>query len=387
MLDYGVIPIADALSKSAHDHQHQAPLALHYCHPCSLLQLGSHLEPRSIFNNRYPYFSSAINSLVERMQQLATQLVHTYELDSDSRVVEIASNDGYLLQHFTALGIPVQGIEPSQRQSELAKKNGIQTECVFFNSKVSAQLKDTHGSADLIIANNVVAHVPEVSDFISAIASLLKDSGTAVFEFHYAVRMIEDCQFDTLYHQHIYYYTLSSFTRLLGRHGLSVSSVEPIESYGGSLRVHANRPSQADNSVQNMLESEASLFEASTLEQFAKHAKEKSLAIRAAILQIKDNGKHIVGYGAAAKSSTLLGVCDIGSQHLDYVVDQNPHKHGLFMPASSLQIHPVSMLESNTPDYILILAWNYAEEIMQQLAWFKAQGGHFIVPSPTLAIH
>ena len=382
IVNYGLTPIADMLAENANNTKFQAPLALHLCEQCYLLQLSCHLDAKHIFDQNYPYFSSSINSLVERMQHLAVQLVKRYQLDKDSQIIEIASNDGYLLQHFQAQGINVVGIEPSERQAAISNEKNITTECVFFNSESSNELLNKHGAADLIVANNVVAHIADVNDFLTGIELLLKESGTAVFEFHYAAKMLAECQFDTLYHQHIFYYTLGSFQQLVENANMTVNHVEQISSYGGSLRVHVGKQSVTDSSVDKFLKQEhtSGLSQISIYVDFAANAKRCSDELKRQVNQLNKQGKSIVGYGAAAKATTLLSVCGIADQ-LDYIVDKNTKKHGYYMPGSALQIKPVEYLKKDLPDYILILAWNYADEIKQQLDWFTEQGGRLIVGS------
>jgi predicted TPR repeat methyltransferase len=386
ILNLGVTPVGDALSLSPNDTRFQAPLALHQCKPCELLQLGSHLLPEAIFNQDYPYFSSTIESLVERARVLVNRLIDEYRLTEKSTVVEIASNDGYLLQHFKTQGIQVHGVEPSARQANIALEKDISTDCTFFDSGCAEAMVAQSGMVDMIIANNVIAHVPEVEDFLNGVAILLKDNGVAIFEFHHASSMVEKNQFDTLYHQHIFYYSLTSFKRLVARCGLYVTKVDEIVAYGGSLQVHVAKSPAESEVVDRICKTENTVLSEEALAQFANVAREQSEALYAHIVELRKQGKRIVGYGAAAKSSTLLSVAGLGSEHLDYVVDQNQHKQGLFLPGTALKVYAVNELLSDPSDYLLIMAWNYADEIMEQLDWFRRRGGHFIIPSPTLEV-
>lgn len=386
ILDLANVPIGDALSETPLDQTKQAPLALHQCSDCGLLQLGSHIVATDIFNQQYPYFSSSIPSLVERMRLLAAELKAEYRLDSQSKVIEIASNDGYLLQHFAALGVSTLGIEPCDRQVSLARRKGIATEHAFFTEALAQSIRLSGGTADLLIANNVLAHVNEINDFIRGVSVLIGNEGKAVFEFHHALSLIRLEQFDTLYHQHIFYYSLTTFEDVLRPHGLAVNRVERISSYGGSLRVHVSHRPHSDNSVLKLRELEADQLTPAALHNFSTSAQQNALALRELLYTLKGRGDRIVGYGAAAKASTLLSSANIDNELLDYMVDKNAYKHGMYMPSTALKIYSLEKLKQNPPDWILVFAWNYADEIMHELGWFADAGGRFIVPSPKLAV-
>jgi len=393
IVDYGETPIADVLLESVDQRAAVAPLSLAFCKPCKLLQLGTSVTPESVYNQAYPYFSSAITSLVSRMKDLADELCAAYHLDQHSKIMEIASNDGYLLQHFKTKGITPLGIEPAERQADVAQQYGIETLTEFFDQQLAKKIIDERGLFDLIIANNVIAHIPDINGTLNSIASLLNTNGMAVFEFHDAGAMINLTQFDTIYHQHIFYFTFSSFEPLLNAAGLSAHKVESISAYGGALRVHAclstsDHCLSVDKSVeqQRLKETTEKLGEHSTYTNFAQRVEENKAKLSQYITWLKSHGKRIVAYGAAAKACTLATVCNLDEQHIDYFVDQNPIKHGLFMPGNTLPIFPVNKLIEDRPDYLLILAWNYADEVMQALNWYCEQGGRFIIPIPEVRV-
>ena len=386
LLDLGMIPVGDALSSTPDNSENRAPLVLHHCPMCSLLQLQHHLKPSRIFNQTYPYFSSSIDSLVTRMDDLAAQLIAEYQPDPDRPIVEIASNDGYFLSHLARRGYRTLGIEPCVTQADIASAKGVPTIKSFFNRALVQQIMAEHGKIQLIVANNVVAHVPDIHDFLAGIAMLLEPNGTAVVEFHHALPMIGERQFDTLYHQHIFYYSLTTFSQILVSHALHVNRVERIAAYGGSLRVHFSHCVQADPSVQALIDTELATLTKATISQFAASFYTEPQALNQLVSEIHLQGKRVAGYGAAAKASTLLAITELDLPKLAYIVDQNPAKHGLFMPATGLRIEPVERLKRQPVDYLIIFAWNYADEIMSDLAWFRAQGGRFVLPHPTLRI-
>ncbi|GHA18712.1 SAM-dependent methyltransferase [Arenicella chitinivorans] len=386
LLDLGMIPVGDALSSSPHDMTSQAPLVVHYCDACLLLQLEYHLIPERIFNHQYPYFSSNIASLVARMGDLAAQLIAEYAPDVARPVVEIASNDGYFLQHLKHHGYRTLGIEPCTPQADIAIAKGVPTINAFFTRALAQQILAKHGKLHLIVANNVVAHVPDIHDLLAGIGLLLDANGTAVVEFHHALPMLGQRQFDTLYHQHIFYYSLTSFKGLLANHGLHVNKVEQIEAYGGSLRIHFGHQPRQDDSVRTLLDVENMLLKQASITQFAASFYAAPRALKQLVESLHHQGKKIAGYGAAAKASTLLAISELDAPQLSYVLDKNPAKHGLFMPASGLRIESIDMLRNAPVDYLIVFAWNYADEIMAELAWFRAQGGRFVLPHPSLRV-
>lgn len=393
VLDYGTTPIADVLLDCAEQTSILAPLSLIYCEDCNLLQLGESVSPSSVYNQAYPYFSSAIASLVARMKTLAYELMRDYNLDQTSKVIEIASNDGYLLKHFKDQGLTPLGVEPAERQANAARQLGIETIGDFFDQALAEKIVQQKGLFDLVLANNVIAHVPDITQVLGAIASLLKGDGVAVFEFHDAGELLDKAQFDTIYHQHIFYFTLTSFEPLLKKAGLFVHKVETVDAYGGALRIHTSASAESANqrldpsvAQQRKKEANAKLAEFSTYADFAQRCEKNKIALKQFIDELKQQGKTVAAYGAAAKACTLLSVCGLGKKHIEYLLDQNSNKHNLFMSGSALPIFPVEKLAQNPPDFLLILAWNYADEIIQQLNWYCDLGGQFIIPIPELTI-
>ena len=387
-MDFGVSPIADSLWDTAQQASHSLPLVVHWCKRCLVLQLAGHIAPDALFSNDYPYFSSKIDTLVNRVAALVDELVADYQLDSTSRVVEIASNDGYLLQHFNQYEVNVLGIEPGIAQAAVARDKGIVTENVFFNSSQSRRIASAYGHADMVIANNVIAHVPEANDFVAGIVNLLNDHGVAVFEFHYAMDMLANLEYDTIYHQHIFYYSLHAFQNLLNRNGLFICEVEKIKSYGSSLRVLAKKFPQTKASVTSLLDREKKLGvdQLEIYQAFSRQAHSHAEALKALIIELVDKGNNISGYGAPAKATTLLSVCHLDFRHIPYVVDGNPHKQGKWLPGVNIPIYPPEHLRVERPDYVIIFAWNYAEEIIDSLAWFRQLGGKIITPIPQVKI-
>ena len=393
VLDYGSTPIADVLLDCAEQTSIYAPLSLIYCKDCNLLQLGESVSPSSVYNYAYPYFSSAIASLLARMKTLADELIRNYSLDQTSKVIEIASNDGYLLKHFKDQGLTPLGVEPAERQANAARQLGIETIGDFFDQPLAEKIIRQKGLFDLVLANNVIAHIPDITQVLDAIASLLKTDGVAVFEFHDAGELLDKAQFDTIYHQHIFYFTLTSFEPLLKTAGLFVHKVETVDAYGGALRIHASANAEIANqrldlsvAQQREKEANAKIAEFSTYTDFAQRCERNKIALKQFIDELRQQGKSVAAYGAAAKACTLLNVCELGTQHIEYLLDQNTNKHHLFMSGNALPIFPVERLAQNPPDYLLILAWNYADEIMQQLNWYCDLGGQFIIPIPELTI-
>jgi 2-polyprenyl-3-methyl-5-hydroxy-6-metoxy-1,4-benzoquinol methylase len=363
------------------------PLRAFVCDRCWLVQLQDVVEREVHFNAEYPYFSSFSSTWLDHARRFADFAVERFKLDRQSRVVEIASNDGYLLQHFVKRGIPSIGIDPAANCAEAARKCGVETLVAFFGSTFAEQLRASHGPADLIVANNVLAHVPDLSDFVVGVSALLKPHGVATFEFPHLLELIARNEFDTIYHEHYSYLSLLAVEPLFARHGLKVIDAERLPTHGHSLRLYV-MPSAAASGRSAALEQLAQDERAAGLDQLAVHSKfsDRAKATKRLLLKLlislKKEGKTIVGYGAPAKGTTLLNYCGIGTDFLDFTVDRNPAKQGRLVPGTGIPIRAPEAIRAAKPDYVLILPWNIAEEIMADLAEIKTWGGRFIVPIP-----
>ncbi len=386
VLDLGLMPLSDGLQEAGFDRdsEDRYPLTLVRCDSCSLLQILETVEPSILFGDDYPYFSSFSDALVEHSRLNVEAIIERCELDEDSLVVEIASNDGYLLQWFVKNGIPVLGIDPAPGPANAAVERGIPTICEFFVPELADRLVAEGRRADVIIGNNVLAHVPDQNALVAAMATLLSPGGTIVMEFPYARDLIEHGEFDTIYHEHGCYFSVTSVRDLFRRHGLDLVRVEHLSIHGGSLRVFFERGGTVEPVVGKYLDSEAreGMLDREYYERFAERAAEVRTDLRALLDRLIGEGNRIAGYAAAAKGAILLNYCGIGHEQIEYIVDRNTHKHGLEMPGVPIPIVGVERLADDPPDYLLVLAWNFKDEIMRQQSDFADQGGKFIIPIP-----
>ena len=363
------------------------PLHVRTCSSCWLAQLPSFVPPEEIFTD-YAYFSAFSDSWVEHARAYVQAISTRLGLTSDSLVVELASNDGYLLQHFLPLGVPVLGIDPAANVAEAAEARGVPTLVDFFDTTLAERLAAEGRLADLIIGNNVLAQVPDLNDFVRGISVLLAPGGTGTFEFPHLARLLEGLQYDTIYHEHYSYFSLSTISAVFAAQGLAVVDVEELASHGGSLRVHVAHESAQrtpSTAVADVLarEDAEGLRDPDRYRRFAEDVKESKRALLELLIAYKRDGKRIAGYGAPGKGNTLLNYCGIGTDFLDYTVDRNTYKHGRFTPGTQIPILPVEHIAETRPDVIVILPWNLAREISAQLAYTADWGAKLVVPVPT----
>ena len=363
------------------------PLHAFVCGACFLVQILDYVCPHDIFSE-YAYFSSYSESWLAHARSYVDMIKHRLALGNRHQVVEIASNDGYLLQYFNEMGIPAIGIEPAANVAEAALQKGVTTIVKFFGEQTAVELASQGKKADLIIGNNVLAHVPDINDFVSGLAFLLKPDGVITMEFPHLLRLLDGNQFDTIYHEHFSYLSLSAVERIFTHHGLALFEVEELPTHGGSLRIyacHQSAPGKSINrSVLNMKqkESDAGMFRMETYTRFQEKVIATKYNLLKMLIDFKEAGKQIAGYGAAGKGNTLLKYCGIRTDFLDYTVDRNPYKQGSFLPGSRIPVYTPDKIRETRPDYLLILPWNLKKEIMAQNTFIREWGGQFIVPIP-----
>jgi len=396
VLSLGRTPLANALltAEQLTEPELTYPLDLAFCPNCALLQITETVPPEKLFRD-YFYLSSFSDTMLAHAKKLVAQLLASRKLGPDSLVIEIASNDGYLLQYYKQASIPILGIEPAANIARVAEEErGVPTVCEFFGETLAWRLKEQGRCADIIHANNVMAHVADLNGFVRGLKLLLKDNGVAIIEVPYVKEMLDRCEFDTIYHEHLCYFSLTALDHLFRRHGLQIGDVELLSIHGGSLRISAAKDAGQgaagvrSSRVIGMLEGEAGwgAGELKFYQGFGEKVEQLRDRLLALLCDLKAQGKRIAVYGASAKGSTLLNYCGIGREMLDFVVDRSVVKQGYYTPGTRLPIYAPEKLLEARPDYALLLTWNFADEILAQQAEYRRRGGHFIIPIPELKI-
>ena len=391
-VDLGMSPLCESYlpAERLDDPETFYPLHVRLCNECLLVQLPAYVRGEDIFSD-YAYFSSYSDSWVAHAKRYAHEMVGRLHLTSDSLVTEVASNDGYLLQHFNQAGIPVLGVEPAANVAKTAQEKGIRTVVQFVGPETGPAIAAEYGRADLVAANNVFAHVPDITGFAVGLRALVKDTGVVTLEFPHLLRLIERRQYDTIYHEHYSYLSLHTAGRALEAAGLRVVDVDELGTHGGSLRVHA-RPAETagepDQRVKGVLAAEeaAGLHTVTGHEGFAQAVLTIKSDLLGFLLAAKADGKSVAGYGAPGKGNTLLNHCGVRSDLLAYTVDRSPHKQGLFLPGTHIPIYAPERIAETKPDYVLVLPWNLRDEISEQLAYVRSWGGRLVFPIPALEV-
>jgi SAM-dependent methyltransferase len=393
VIDLGATPLANSYlsSEDLEQPEQYFPLKAYVCGACTLLQLEAVASPDVLFSN-YAYFSSYSQTLLEHSERFAEGAIARLGLAPGDQVIEVASNDGYLLQFFQKRGLNVLGVEPARNVAAEAAKRGIPTVSQFFCADLARELAQTVGLARLLIANNVIAHVPELNDFLDGLRRLLAPDGTLSIECHHALALVEQAQFDNLYHEHFQYFSLTSLRRALCAHGLTVIDVDELPTQGGSIRVLARHAGATASlplpAVEAMLarETRAGLSKPETFQELAGRIASIRLGLLGFLTEARAAGKTVVCFGAAAKGNTLLNYCGVGATLVEYAVDSSPHKQGRFLPGSRIPVFAPERIAETRPDYVLILPWNLADEISAQMASIRDWGGRFVVAVPDLRV-
>lgn len=385
-LDLGVTPLADRLltQKQLSENEPAFPLQVAFCPHCTLMQILETVPPETLFGDEYPYYSSFSDALLRHSRENVLNVISRRRLNKDSFVIELASNDGYLLRNYVEQGIPVLGIDPADGPAKAAEKSGVPTLNTFFTEELATELCQQGRQADVIHGNNVLAHVADTNGFVAGVAKLLKNDGVAVIEVPYAKDLIDHCEFDTIYHEHLCYFSVTALDKLFRRHGLYLNAIDRLDIHGGSLRLYVEPKEDVGQAVTELLalERKEGVDSFRYYQDFSDRVANLKDRLLGLIRQLKSDGRSIACYGAAAKGATLVNYMGIGLDLVDFVVDRNVHKQGCYMPGQHIPIFPVEELVQRKPDYTLMLSWNFAREILAQQAEYRNLGGRFIIPIP-----
>ena len=392
-VDLGMSPLCETYPSTGDLKRGEVyyPLHVYVCDQCFLVQLEQYESAENIFSD-YPYFSSYSDSWLKHSENYCDKMIARLGLNGQSFVVEVASNDGYLLQYFVRRSVPVLGIEPEANVAKVAVEKGVPTLVRFFGAQLAEELAAEDRRADLILGNNVLAQVPDLNDFVEGLKILLKPDGVLTLEFPHLLRLIERNEFDTIYHEHFSYFSMLAIVRILQAHGLKAFDVEELTTHGGSLRVYACRVEDQTHDIEPTVlrlireEELAGLALPEGYDGFARRARQTKLALLEFLLTAARQGKSVAGYGAPGKSATLLHYCGIGKDLIEYTVDRSPYKQGRFLPGSRIPIYHPDRIRETKPDYVVILPWNLKDEIMEQLHFIREWGGRFVVPIPEVVI-
>ena len=392
-VDLGASPLAQSfLSQGQLNHMEPFyPLHVYVCGKCFLVQLQEFVAPENIFSD-YLYFATYSDSWLAHANAYAELMVQRFAINEKSLVVEIASNDGYLLQYFVQKKVPVLGVDPAANVADVAVQKGIPSLVKFFNSETARELVAKGQQADLLLGNNVLAHVPDINNFVAGMKILLKPTGVITMEFPHLKRLMEENQFDTIYHEHFSYFSFLVVEKIFAAHGLTLFDVQELPTHGGSLRIFARHAEDSSKPVGPRVtelrsrEQSAGFDQLETYSRFAEQVKETKRKLLEFLIHAKQNGKKIAAYGAAAKGNTLLNYCGIRTDFVDYVVDRSPYKQGKFLPGVRIPIYPPEQIRETRPDYLLILPWNLKDEVIKTNAYIREWGGQFVVPIPEVKV-
>jgi hypothetical protein len=392
-VDLGMSPLCESFLTAEQLNQMEPfyPLHVYVCENCFLVQLQEYVRPEHIFTE-YAYFSSYSDSWLQHARTYTDMVVERFKIGGQSQVMELASNDGYLLQYFIGKGIPVFGIEPAANVAQAAIKKGVPTVVKFFGVKTAHELAAERGKANLLIGNNVLAHVPDLNDFVAGMKILLKPEGLITMEFPHLMKLMDENQFDTIYHEHFSYFSFTTVEKVFAAHGVTLFDVEELPTHGGSLRIYGRHSENTEQPVTRRVidlrarEEAAGFMRMKTYLCFAKKVEETKRNLLKFLIKAKREGKSIAGYGAPGKGNTLLNYCGIRTDFIDFTVDRNPYKHGKYTPGTHIPIYDPDKIRETKPDYIFILPWNLQNEIMRQLAYVREWGAQFVVPIPEVTI-
>lgn len=392
-VDLGMSPLCESFLEREQMNQMEPfyPLHAYVCHKCFLVQLEEYVDPGEIFTE-YAYFSSYSDSWLAHAKKYSEMAIRRFSLSRDSFVVELASNDGYLLRNMVSAGVPALGIEPARNVAEVAIGKGVPTLTDFFGEALAQKLAAENKQADLLLGNNVLAQVPDINDFVKGMKVLLKPHGVITMEFPHLVRLMKENQFDTIYHEHFSYFSFVTVQKIFAAHGLTLFDVDILPTHGGSLRIYACHTEDNSHEISTVVtdllnkEKHFGIDNLETYRSFDENVKETKRKLLDFLISAKRAGKSIAGYGAPGKGNTLLNYCGIRNDFLDYTVDRNPYKHDKFLPGTHIPIFAPDRIKETKPDYLLILPWNFKEEIMEQMAYIKEWGGRFIIPIPHVEV-